>query len=84
MSSSQKAKILKHLEDGHSITPMEALNSFGCFRLSAVIFDLKQEGHDIKTKMVDNPNGKKFAQYSLLSKDGELNLGLKKTYQYPD
>ena len=84
MSNSQKTRILKHLEDGRSITPLDALNLFGCFRLSAVIFDLKEEGHDIQTKMVTNQNGKKFASYTLLSKDGELNLGNTNRYRYPD
>ena len=58
--------ILKHLQDGNKITPLEALNKFGCFRLGAVIFVLKQEGWEIESKMVSN--GKKhFAQYHLKS-----------------
>ena len=84
MSNSQKTRILKHLEDGRSITPIDALNLFGCFRLSDVIFKLKQEGHDIQTDMVENQNGKKFASYTLLSKDGELNLGNTTRFRYPD
>ena len=83
-NKSQKDRILEYLEDGHSITPIDALNLFGCFRLSAVIFDLKEEGHDIQTKMVTNQNGKKFASYTLLSKNGELNLGNTSRYRYPD
>ena len=42
-------KILKYLQKGKSITPMEALEKFGCFRLSARIWELKKEGHDIET-----------------------------------
>lgn len=60
----QLSQIKKHLEDGKSITPLEALNDYGCFRLSAVVFNLKELGLDITTTMVKN-NGKKFASYSL-------------------
>ena len=60
----QQEKILYDLLKGRTITPLEALQKYGCFRLSAVIFDLKKEGHIIETKMVSNGN-KKFAQYKL-------------------
>ena len=36
-SASQKAIILEYMKQGHSISPMEALNLFGCFRLGARI-----------------------------------------------
>lgn len=45
----QSEQIAKHLESGKSITPIEALNKFGCFRLGARIFDLKKQGYDIIT-----------------------------------
>ena len=41
--------ILKHLKRYHDITPMEALRKFRCLRLSARIYDLRQQGHDIVT-----------------------------------
>jgi len=81
---SQKTKILKHLEEGKPITPIDALDLYGCFRLSDVIFKLKQEGHDIQTNMVENQNGKKFASYTLMSKDGEFNFGKVVSLRYPD
>ena len=61
---SQKENILEYLQIGNKITPLEALNNFGCFRLSSRIFDLRQKGHNIIThkKKVD---GKTFAEYSL-------------------
>jgi len=40
---SQQEKILYHLSSGHSITPLEALEKFGCFRLSSVIHRLKKD-----------------------------------------
>jgi len=61
----QNEKILKHLQDGNSITPLEALKLFGCFRLSARILDLRGQGHQIITDTVTH-NGKKFASYYLI------------------
>lgn len=61
---SQTIQIKEHLLSGKSITPMDALNLFGCFRLGARIFDLKRDGLNIKTEMVER-NGKRFAEYRL-------------------
>lgn len=66
-SSSQKARILEHMRMGHSITPLEALNSFGCLRLGARIADIKAEGYLVHTEMIKDPRtGKRYAQYSLV------------------
>ena len=65
----QHEKVLYDLLEGRTITPLDALNKYGCFRLAAVIFDLKAEGHDITTTMVSNGK-KKFAEYKLFN--GEL------------
>lgn len=64
MTFSQNEAILKHLECKGSITPLEALNLFGCFRLGARIFDLREAGYNIKTEIIIN-NGKRFAKYIL-------------------
>ena len=56
--------ILTHLQNGRSLTPLEALNEFGCFRLAAHIESLRKDGHRIFTHMV-NENGKKYARYTL-------------------
>ncbi len=56
-TQSQKKLIREWLEAGNSITPMEALNLFGCFRLGARIWDLRDEGMKIETEM--NYNGRK-------------------------
>ena len=84
MNKSQKQLILEHMQNGHKITPIDALKLYGCFRLANVIFELRNEGYDIATDMVKNQNNKEFASYRLMSDDGELNLGLTKSYQYPD
>ena len=61
---SQSGRILKHMQEGYGITPITALNNYGCFRLAAVVFDLKREGHNIRTTII-RENNKKFARYKL-------------------
>ena len=62
---SQKTMILALLEKGVLVTPMMALNSCGCFRLSAVIFNLRKEGYKIKTNECKNHTGNNYAEYQL-------------------
>jgi len=62
--TSHAAQILSYLQEGGLLTPIEALNNFGCFRLAARISDLRNEGYDIRTKMIE-VRGKTFAQYRL-------------------
>ena len=61
----QKEKIKEWLESGRSITPIEALEMFGSFRLGAIIFTLREEGMPIKTEFVTNRYKTKFAKYTL-------------------
>ena len=64
--TTQLANIRKHLEDGKPITALEALNLYGCFRLSAHIHTLRNEyGMNIVTDRITR-NGKWFAKYSLV------------------
>ena len=62
---SQNNQIPEYLKSGKKLTPLTALKKFGCFRLSARILDLRQEGHAIVTENVTR-KGKTFAEYSLL------------------
>ena len=73
MSETQNQQILEHLKKGLTITPLLALNLFGCFRLSARIYDLKQDGHDIIKRTITSDHGDKhFAEYTLLKlKEGK-------------
>jgi hypothetical protein len=65
-SESQNKRIAAWLQAGNTITALEALNMFGCFRLASRITDLKQKfGLDIKTGRVITPTGKRVACYSL-------------------
>lgn len=65
----QNKLIAQHLESGHTITALEALNRFGCFRLSARIWDLKRQGMAIEGtwKTVKSLAGedKKIVEYKL-------------------
>jgi len=45
---SQKEQIKQYLLTGKELTPLEALEKFGCFRLGARIWDLRHEGYDIQ------------------------------------
>jgi hypothetical protein len=59
----QTEKIHNHLKKG-SITPLVALNKYGCFRLAARISELKDQGLDIETRIVRRKK-KHFASYIL-------------------
>jgi len=62
---SQNKKIADYLNKGKKLTPIDALNKFGCFRLAARIADLRNEGMNIKTNTIKLDNNKLIAQYSL-------------------
>jgi len=64
MEKYQLARILARLEKGKSITPLEALEKFGCFRLSARIGQLRDMGYHVITENI-RKDGKTFAKYSL-------------------
>lgn len=62
---SQNAEILRWLRRGQGLTPLEALQQFGCSRLAARIADLKEAGHPIVSELITLPNGKRVARYTL-------------------
>ena len=62
--TSQNALVLKHLFTVGAITPIEALNNYGCFRLGARIWNLRQLGVPIETQTVIK-DGKHYASYRL-------------------
>tara|TARA_R100001460_G_scaffold41330_7_gene76949 strand:+ start:3498 stop:3704 length:207 start_codon:yes stop_codon:yes gene_type:complete len=64
MEKTQDIRILEHLKKGQTITPLEALELFGCFRLSAVIHRLRFD-YEINTNYVTK-NKKTFAEYVLV------------------
>lgn len=62
--ATQADQILAHLKRG-PIDPIMALRRYGCFRLGARVWDLRQQGYDIRSRIV-RERGKKFARYLLV------------------
>lgn len=58
----QNAAILAHLNSGKTISAAEAFTLYGCLRLAARIYDLREDGNTIDREMVTQ-NGKTFAVY---------------------
>jgi len=56
---SQNAQIRDYLKSGKSLTALDALYQFGCFRLGGRIYDLKAEGMNIETTMIKITSGGK-------------------------
>ena len=66
--NSQEGKVLKHLQSGATLTPLEALNLFGSLRLAALIWCLRNKGYHIQSRTITLANGKRVAEYTLLDK----------------
>jgi hypothetical protein len=69
----QRHRVLDYIRETGSITQLEAIKELGVLRLSAVIFDLKKEGHAIKSELV--PVKTRYgvahvARYSEVKNDG--------------
>ena len=60
---SQNKMIKKFLEDGNSITGLDALNRFQCNRLASRICDLKDSGMSIDSQFIKLKNGKRVKEY---------------------
>ena len=67
----QTQAIYEYLKQGNSITPLDALQKFGCFRLGARIWELKQQGLNIQMDMIRH-NGKHFARYFMPKEEKQL------------
>jgi hypothetical protein len=68
-TESQNKRIRKYLESGKSLTPLEALYLFNCFRLGARVHNLKSEGMNIESEMIEitsDGKTKRVAKYSLV------------------
>ena len=61
----QRDAILRALQEGRSLTPLDALREMACFRLGARIFELRKEGFPIEAVMVETEGGATIASYSL-------------------
>lgn len=68
INKTQSEIILDYLLAGNTLTSLEALQRFQCFRLASRISDFKQLGYDIKSKTVRTYNGKYVSQYWIQTK----------------
>lgn len=70
MKKTQSEQILEYMRTHGSITPMDAMLKLHCMRLGARIFDLKREGHNIRTKIEsfksEDGHTSHFARYFLI------------------
>jgi len=62
---SQSEKILAHLKQGKTLTPLQALTQFHCLRLGARILELRQAGYRIATEWRTLSSGKRIAEYRM-------------------
>jgi biotin operon repressor len=58
MRTSQIEQVLAHLKQGNTISQAEAINNFNCYRLSAVIKQLRNQGYEIMTRLEPNLKSK--------------------------
>jgi len=75
MKTNKSRQVLEHLEKNKSITTWEAIKLYGATRLSAIIFNLREEGYHIENEWQEeidrNGNKTRFVKYILLT-DREL------------
>lgn len=71
-SQAQNAKILRYLQEGNTLTSIQALELFGCLRLSGRIYDLARvRGYSIISRRIKTPSGKWVAEYSMKKQTAE-------------
>lgn len=52
----QAKRILEYMKKNGGITSLDAARDLGCMRLGARIFELKDDGHEIKSEFVEVKN----------------------------
>lgn len=62
--SSQRLQIQRYLASGRTLTPLQALEKFHCFRLAARVAEIKAAGHPVSTEMVQLGNTR-IARYRI-------------------
>lgn len=62
-NGNQCLTLLSHLKQHGSIEPLDSLQLYGIYRLSARILDLRNRGYRIDTIKETARNGKKYARY---------------------
>jgi Helix-turn-helix domain len=62
----QARAVLRHLERGLSISPLEAQAVYSVFRLAASINELRRAGYNIETELRQDGAGHRYARYRLV------------------
>ena len=66
----QKDRIIRHLNDKGSITALEDMKEYGIMQLASRIYELKDQGYNIRSEFVSSKNRYKepvsFSKYSLV------------------
>lgn len=64
MALTKKQRLLNYLKNHRrGITGQDALLKLGLYRLSGEIHQLRNEGHNIKTEMMEREDGTRYARY---------------------
>ena len=75
-AQTQCERLLEHLKLGLPLMAHKALYGYGCQRLAARMWDLRQVGHQIERRMVEVPtrDGRKarVAEYWLCQKEAAV------------
>lgn len=53
---SQAERVLQYLEDGNTITTLNAFKELGITRLAARVHELKRDGHNVKKNTISVTN----------------------------
>ena len=61
--ATQNDMILDHLKSGKSLTALQALDLFQCFRLASRISELITSGENILSDKIRLPSGKYVSKY---------------------
>lgn len=67
---SQNQLILNHLRERGPITSIDAFRKYKITRLSGRIFDLRKQGHDIRTLYEYTEHGTRYGIYVLKEAEG--------------
>lgn len=59
------AQVRKHILSGEPITALQSLRLYGLQRLASLVNRMRNEGIEITTIMVSEPDGTRYAKYFL-------------------
>lgn len=62
-SASQCKRIAQYLNEGNTLTGLEAIPLFGCIRLASRINDLRKKGMEICSRTIKTIDGKRVSEY---------------------